>query len=202
MNIFTVRNIAQNIATWTTAIAPRGRRDWAAAMAAEINYIDDDFEALVFSIGCLETVMMEQNHMSKIGSAIAVALGCAIGAWAVAKFYLLFILNGAETTVWPVHLWMNVSASGICYAGAAVSLFRKRAIAFGAWLGLALVANTLNFLLTTSEFIFAGGTGAADLTWRLAIVSEEYFVWTAFLGGAMLMIVLSRSGPLFQPRKI
>ncbi len=194
MKIFSIRNIANNLIKHTKIIAAYDRRSWTLAMAVEIKYIKSDWEALNFAIGCFATMFMENLKMKKFEPLVRWILASCALAWATAKIYLLAALfeNSGDVTDNVVPLWLYVIliAAAFSYAGLAFSLFKKKHLLVGVFFVAALATNSVLFALTQVQFLLLNFQPTEKLTWFFAIISEEYFMWTAILFGAAIMLVL------------
>lgn len=132
--------------------------------------------------------------MQKFEPLIRHVLILAALAWASAKIYfIVMIYEKSDATLsvgQPIWLYVAFGIAAISYAGITFSLFRKEYLLFGFFLFAALATNTLMFSVVQFQFLIADIVSTKSLTWYLAIVSEEYFMWTAFLTGAFVIIAL------------
>lgn len=189
-----IRSIARAMIGRTQTIACPERQLWTQAMAAELDRIGSDWEALDFALGCLAAIGWETLRMRKFEPLIRWLLAFGVLAWAVAKVYLIVILSlkdgSAVSLALPDWIWATLSGAALLYAGAALALFAGRYLAFGLCLTCALAVISIQFGLAQWQFIRADFQPAEDLMWFFALISEDYFVWTAFLVGTAVMLFL------------
>lgn len=196
MKMLSIRCIAEFLLGRAVTFARPAQSQWAAAMAAELRHIKSDWEAFCFAWGCVETIIMEMMSMTKYENLMRLALALLVAGWAGAKIMLLVQLSSSDGGLasWSLYLWATVVASALFYAGAAISLFQKRFLGFCAFLILALASNSVQFGFTNLQWISGGFANMDVLSWRLGLISEEYFAWTAFLAGAGVLAVFLKPG--------
>jgi len=158
-------------------------KDWALAMAAEVDVIESDWAALWFALGCLRA-----TAGMKMGLGLArQGLALLILGWAGAKIYLAVWstqYDGAPTAL-PDWLGTFSLAAAVAYAGAGVSLSLRRYGLMAAGLIGALIANGAIYM---SALAMDTGTPL----FLLAIAGEDYFIWTGSLAAACLILWLGR----------
>ena len=182
-----VRQIANRLALAVLADQNSHGRDWAVAMASEIDAIESDWSALWFALGCWQVSARRTSGVSSL--ARFGVFGCFAG-WAAAKAYLAVLAMGWGSTA-ELPSWIVISAamSGLAYlaAGAGV-LARRWAVIIGA-MGLALCTNAVTYGLSVLSL-------DAPTLWVMALAGEDYVVWT-LLGLAIVALgqVSRMSGP-------
>lgn len=156
-------------------------RNWALAMASEVDAIENDWTAVRFALGCYQAMWLKGAHLVWMRTVLAFM----IFGWAMAKIYLAWwMLQGGAQNGTGLG-WMPIAAgcAGLAYATAGLSLLRNRLILAGGSLLAALCVNAVWYLsaITLSELS----------VWQIAIAGEDYFIWTASLTGFALLSWLS-----------
>lgn len=169
-----IRRFANGLALLTLKRASGPNRDWALAMAAEIDAIRSDWRALWFALGCGFVVLRAQSLALVFRRGVA---ACFFG-WAGAKLYFAIWVVQAEQAQALIPGWMSGGAiiAGIAYTGAGLSLLMKNY--------LALAASLLGVLaLNGAVYGVALGQEGSVSMWMMAIALEDYFIWTLSLFG-------------------
>jgi NADH:ubiquinone oxidoreductase subunit K len=108
-------------------------------------------------------------------------------AWAAAKFYIGVAApeNWYEKTwsAWQIAL---IAAASIAYAGAGASLFLRRWLVFGFFIIAALFLNNAHFAMIASGS-YLESHSEVPLVFSLAVVGEEYFIWTLAVAGGLAL---------------
>lgn len=152
--------------------ADKTNREWALAMAAEVDEIAADAEALLFALGCWRAVLFSQREWVIWAST---GLGAMLIGWAGAKTYFALLIAGiapmADSSIVPpwVVVWAGTAGTAYCVAGLAI-VFSRWWVAMAA-LFAALVINGAGYgtsVLTDTELTL----------WLMAIAGEDYFIWT------------------------
>lgn len=191
-----MRRLSSTLLTLAQRIMPASHQDWSQAMRAEAGQIKGRFERLNFAIGCLKAASLTHLRAARWEPLARAILCVHITAWVAAKLYIWVRLSNAaqEGRLDFSALQSGIMGmAGIAYLGVSLCIIRRKwiaAIGFGlAALGL----NTLHLMAT----IFMGGPfgGPVDNLdiLSLALISEEYFIWSTILvGGAGLWIWQTR----------
>lgn len=187
-----MRRTADIIMSYAGKLMPVNRGEWAQAMRAELGHINRPFAALWFAVGCFQTALIAHLKTARwepIGRAI---LCFHVAVWVFAKFYAGIKLSGAsqdgaiEMSTFQSGL---IGVAGFAYLSLAICLLRRKwIVAIGSGL-VALALNTTHLMVS----IFAGLASPHSVAHMdvlsLAIISEEYFIWTTVLiGGAAIWI--------------
>ena len=180
-----VRRVAGGIVLRLLKAAPRaGGEDgaeWRLAMAAEVEAIEDDWAALWFAIGCWAAVLRVYGVLVLARRGLAV---CVAG-WAGVKLYLaIWLMRITGDGRLDAELdWLVGCAviAGLGYGVAGLGLLLGRVRLMAAGFVCALLINGAIYgaaIITRAEPAF----------WLMALVGEDYFVWTfALLGlGAVI----------------
>ena len=187
MTLPPIRNLAHWLMAATFHAAPDTKDDWATAMATELDYIPSDFAALEFSIGCLFASLKENIRMQRYEPLLRWFLAICILFWAMAKGYLLIAVTGhdAQPTNFAAPNWFILATigSGIAYGSGAYFLFGKKFLSFGVMLVCALIINSATLGINALQYGKTGFQGTDNLTFFLALISEDYFIWSAILLG-------------------
>lgn len=185
-----MRHLAEIIINYAQRLMPAARQDWAKAMHAEIAHIPSPFAALTFALGCLKTAGLTNLKAARWEPLGRAVLCFHITVWVAAKFYAGMMLSGAsqkgEIEMSALETGI-IGVAGFAYLGLALFMVSRK------WVGAlacGLAALGLNTTLLMSS-IFSGlasprSTEHLDIL-ALAIICEEYFIWTTVLVGAAII---------------
>ncbi len=181
---------------WAIArLAPSHRREWAAALICEIQYIDRFSEALRFAVGGIGAVMFER--MKAMNSVAILRLGAAAYAffWGSIKLgFATFKLAPSGVASLPQWFGGDLSAlnsaaqvwqllafylSAIACYGAAYALIFSRFERLVFFLGAAFAANAFSAAALSASSYFS--TAASGGLWSFGIVLEEFVALTTLM---------------------
>jgi hypothetical protein len=158
----------RKIAIWLmTAVlrrAPEGSREWAAAMLRELEFIEGDWEALFWSLGCTTAIFKHSsqrfwvwvarqfgyeegrmNDFQKRAAGVGLGIGIAV---AVTICFMVLVhgsayVFGFDHAPWMMKFVMVVAwAMEAIFVGAVITLWRKRRpVAVGILLSAILLAT-------------------------------------------------------------
>jgi len=194
-----IRDLSHHLFRFAEKIAAqppdkKNRIDWVRAMAAETNFIPSDLETLEFAFNCWFMITMETLKMKKFVPVIKLILAALTATWALGKLYLLNALitqSGIESIGQPpAWLIIILAIAALIYTGLAVTIFTNRYITFSTLLVAAIITNSILFSLTQFQFYLSNMESNIEFTWHLAIVSEEYFMWSAVTFGTIVTLLL------------
>ncbi len=195
------RRVTDGLGAHIEAVMPRRRREWARAMAREIENIDHFPSAIAFAVGCLFSAY--QERMFAMDRMMMVRLGAAAYAalWGVMKigFATLALapsgLSGlpgwfgegglaglnAAAQAWQLAAFY---ISGAAFLAAALAFARWRPSRLAAAIAVAFSANAATAAGLSAATYLA--PGAAPL-WSFGIVVEEFTALTALLFAAFFV---------------
>ncbi len=186
-----VRRLAGGIVLRLLKAPPRAGAEegaaWRLAMAVEVEAIEDDWAALWFAIGCWAAVLRVYGApvLARRGLAVCVA------GWAGVKLYLAIWLmritgDGRLDAELDWLAWCAVIAGlGYGAAGLGLLLGRVRLMATGFVCAL---------LINGAIYIAAIITRAEPAFWLMALVGEDYFIWSFALLGLGALVWFERRG--------
>ncbi len=189
-----LRRLALGLVRLAVRLLPPGRGDWADAMIAELQYVDDDRSALAWAGGCVIAVIRQRMRVMTTGN-------WKISRWIIAPEMLLCFLP--LTIVWLDSIgkvWgvVMVAAPPVTAPWRAVCLVIAMMIV--ATLGPAgliaafrlvalarpLCSQPLRIALIAGPILF----GALLITWRLTIAGLGGFdFWSGLLLGCGLPLL-------------
>lgn len=171
----------------SVALMPRENKEWADAMRAEIEAVQDDGEALEFALGCLwSSAKVRVLRVEFVADVVRVGIPAGLSAFALLAAYLSgrHVEAAAETaTVFGV-------SSGIF--AMAVALFLTNGFSALARLAGALVPIYLALLALTHLY----GTPIADpaaLSLYRALALEGVAIWSMLL---LMTVLLARNSAM------
>lgn len=180
------RSWATNLVARCAGLLPLHRADWAAAMSAEVDAIDDDKAAFNFAVGCVWAATKERTltmnfaartvRFVSIGSMLALALAAAVIAGRVADAHA------------PNALVFGLTSA--LFAAAGIWSFLR-----GPW-ALVQTASTM-IPVYLIAYAFVSQRGGADqsvyATLYRALAVEGIVIWAVLLAGGIFML---RAGAL------
>lgn len=183
------RRAAMVLMRWSTLVLPDERRQWAEAMRAEIDAIDDDGKALDFAFGCLGMSAKERVCRADFfANALRVSIPFGLLALAVLAAYLSRRHEGGDTRagdVFGILCVIFAAGAGLFVTKGAMALVRFAGILIPIYLALSL------FLYTSPGS--ADDLSVADLYLALAI--EGIAIWSALLLAALFVARLPAMHP-------
>jgi len=196
-----IRKLMIKILIWLTQLSVKSNKEWTRAMRAEMNIIGDDKEAVAFGFGCIRTLGINYLKARRFEPLLRWSMVILVFSWAGAKAYLTYAIAGKEGAGLPSWFIAPIIAAGIIYLFLGISLWKRHHFAYSFFLVLALGVNALLFGLTQVQYLQSNPADSFNLTWHLAVISEEYFVWSAFFVGGFTVYCLgncksNRSGSL------
>jgi hypothetical protein len=162
------RRLALSLVRHAVFMLPRRSASWATAMQHEMEYIQQDREALRWAVGCVSTGYLQRIASLNVvqTSILRWALAVFIASWTVTAFWAVFLLRlkmGGRTGLDAVPAWTLAldSVAGMFYIAGIYCLVRKRASSI-----LMLLAGTaVNGIACASQiaafFQEYGSTGPA-----------------------------------------
>ncbi|MEL7129634.1 MAG: hypothetical protein AAGK23_08805, partial [Pseudomonadota bacterium] len=167
-----IRKFANHLALSLLHAAGEDQREWALAMAAEIDAIGSDWHALGFAFGCWQIIWRIDGRPARWAR---FGLATLICGWAGAKAYLVWItvpMAGPSTNTdlpnW-IPLWAGVA--GVSYVLTGLCLLRRRFSGVATGLCFALMLNAVAYLCILRDTAIAS-------PWLLALIGEDYVIWT------------------------
>ena len=189
MNPSCYRKATNGLLRYAQKIGHPDRAPWIRAMAAETRSIKSDFGALEFALGSFIAITKETLRMQRFEPVVRWFLVCSSLAWAAGKIYLVVAL-WEKSVATPLWLTAILALAAVVYAASAFSLLTKKYLLFCVFLVLALATNSALFGFAQFQFLLVDFQPAESLTWYFAVISEEYFMWTAMLFGALVILAL------------
>jgi len=171
-----IRRMANWLVLGMLKRADGSRRDWALGMSAEVDVIESDWAALWFALGCSAALWQASGIVALARKGLALL----VLSWAGVKVYLAVWSMGyfdiAASDVLPDWLGAAalMAALGYGLTGLCLGLGRYRMMALGF-----VFAFGINAVLYGSAMF---GQSDPEL-FLVAIALEDYFIWTAALGG-------------------
>jgi hypothetical protein len=92
------KRLARRVMALALLIAPAGSRDWAAAMSAELEYVDGSFKSLSWSLGCFGATVKQRcmsifsPHAFAVETEVSMSKFAKISAVALVAASALFLL--------------------------------------------------------------------------------------------------------------
>jgi hypothetical protein len=169
-----LRRMASALADHASRALPPKRREWARAMCSEVESIDDDVDAVLWSLGCVFASYRERVHdmvtSSRnvarwvLGLEVLVCLGPLTLMWVAALYVLGTTANVPAGILMPTTLG-TVGPIGLLLAIRAVAMRR---------VGPAKVfAVFAGFFATLAVLQLAGvGTLWFDVYWRVLLLNS------------------------------
>jgi hypothetical protein len=163
-----VRWLARWLLDAVARVAPEKSRGWAEAMLAELEYVEDDWEALRWALGSVTAIARHSgwdlvfglirkglgkeeqkvDAMGKKAGMLAVGVLCALALMAAA-FGVLYVMAVSfpglklEHSAWAHVVFVIVMPLTICVTGAMLLWRSRRPVALGILLSVAVACTHL-----------------------------------------------------------
>ncbi|WP_394269189.1 hypothetical protein [Qipengyuania sp.] len=182
-----VRFLAIMLVRLSATLLPAGRSQWAKAMFAELQAIEDDRSALDYAFGCLwastKECILTLSFVARV-----VRIGTPSALLILALIAVGLTVRNAEVSL-QVATVFGLSAA--IFASAATLFLLKGIAAFGRAAGALTVLYSIAFLLVHSLGSFVATDAATNLYRALTI--EGIFLWSALFIGTVFLIRMDRA---------
>ena len=182
-----LRFLAIMLVRWSATLLPANRSQWAKAMLAELEAIEDDRFALNYALGCFwastKECIVTLNFVARV-----VRIGTPSALLILALIAASLTVRNAELSL-PVAMVFGLS--GAIFGSAAVLFLVKGITAFGRAAGALIVLYSIALLLVHLSGSFVGTDAATKLYRALAI--EGILLWSAFFIGTVFLIRMDRA---------
>ena len=182
-----LRLLAIMLVRWSATLLPASRSQWAKAMFAELEAIEDDRFALDYAFGCLWASTKERIVTLNCAARV-VRIGTPSALLILALIAANLTVRNAEFSL-PVAVVFGLSCA--IFVSAAVLFLLKGIAAFGRAAGALIVLYSIALLLVHLSGNLVGTDTATRLYRALAI--EGIFLWSAFLIGTVFLIRMDRA---------
>lgn len=176
--------IALGLADHLGRILPPSRSEWAAAMQAEIEAIENPGAALAFAWGCLSAACLRRLRTLE-GVLIAVRIAAATTILLFAILVLATAHAFMALTI-PDILPAATVGIGLAFAAAGLALLSRGPFALAAVAAIMLVLNTIGLLAN-------GVSATVHAVVLRALALEGYLLWSLLLLAGLMLHGCGRS---------
>lgn len=182
-----LRFLAIMLVRWSATLLPASRSQWAKAMFAELEAIEDDRFALDYAFGCLWASTKERIVTLNFAARV-VRIGTPSALLILALIAANLTVRHAELSL-PVAIVFGLSCA--IFVSAGVLFLLKGIAAFGRAAGALIVLYSIALLLVHLSGSLVGTDAATRLYRALAI--EGIFLWSALFIGTVFLIRMDRA---------
>ena len=129
-----IRRLAVRLVTVAGRLTPTHDADWGRAMRRELDFIENDWAALLWALGSATTLLRDSVTVRSLGkntagliSGIAIAGGVLAASWSGLEGLVLLLFPRWRTVPVPVADWLTVVAvPEAIFVVAVIALWHRR----------------------------------------------------------------------------
>lgn len=176
------RSLARTLIGWCAALLPAGRAQWAAAMKAEVDVIEDGSAALSFAFGCIWG-SIKDRILTWTFAAQSVRLATIGGMLALSLLSALMTKRMIDAQAQSALVF---GLTSVLFAAAALGSYLRGPMALVQTACLMIPIYILAYAFTCFGHGMTAGWVDARLYQALAI--EGVVIWATILAGAAFML--------------